>query len=326
MRRREAFALLASVAITWPFLAHSQQKAMPVVGFLTFNNPPTDPRNLTRGPVHDGMGELGFIEGQNMIWTYRFAEHHNDWLPELAADLVRRKVDLIITGGGAPAALAAKNATSTIPIVFVHVGDPVGFGLVASLARPGGNITGISNLTLDLERKQIELLCELVPRATSIALLVNPSNPVFDKHIRTTQEGADEKGIKLVVLKATTEAEIDAAFEQLQADALFIVADDFFGTRTDQLVALTIRYKIPSMSWHAGWVKTGGLISYGSDFDTVSRQGGVYAAKILQGAKPADLPVAQPTVFKLMINLNTAKALGVTVPQSLLARADEVIE
>lgn len=244
----------------------------------------------------------------------------------LAADLVGRKVDLIVTGGGAPAALAAKKATSTIPIVFVNVGDPVGFGLVASLAHPGGNLTGFSNLTVELEPSRSELLCELVPHATAIAVLVNPDNPMVDKHIRTTQEEADTKGIKLAVLKARTEAEIDAAFERLQPGALLVTADNLFDTQYDQLAALTTRYDVPAMSWYPRWVQAGGLISYGADVDVLSRQAGIYAAKILQGAKPADLPVQQPMVFKLAVNLKTTTAHGLTVPSSLLQRADEVIE
>jgi putative tryptophan/tyrosine transport system substrate-binding protein len=276
--------------------------------------------------VHQGLSETGFVEGQNMVSEYRWAEGHYDRLPSLAADLVSHKVDLIITAGGAPPALAAKNATSTIPIVFTDVGDPVGFGLVASLARPGGNVTGFGNLTVELEPKQIELLSELVPQAAVIALLVNPDNAMAEQHIRTTQEGARAKGIKLAVLKARTEAEIDAAFEQLQADALLVSADAFFSSRRELLVSLAARHTVPAIYWDPRWVSAGGLISYGADRDALFRQAGVYAGRILKGANPADLPVPQPTTFKLVVNLKSAKALGLAIPPSILARADEVIE
>jgi putative tryptophan/tyrosine transport system substrate-binding protein len=302
---------------------------MPIVGALYFGSPPANLGDLLRvfrGPFHQGMSELGFVEGQNMRWEYRSAGGHYERLPVLAADLVSRKVDLIVTFGGAPAALAAKNATSTIPIVFTDVGDPVGFGLVASLARPGGNLTGFSNLTVELEPKQIELLCELVPQATVITLLVNPDNPMVDKHIRTTQEGERAKGIKFEVLKPRTEAEIDAAFEQLQAGALLVAADSFFNTRRAQLVALAAQHAVPTIYSGPAWVSAGGLISYGTDTDALFRLAGNYAVRILKGEKPADLPVPQPTTFKLVVNLTTAKALGLTVPPSILARADEVIE
>jgi putative ABC transport system substrate-binding protein len=325
MQRREFMLILSAAMAAAPAL-RAQQKAMPVIGALNIGSPPANPGDLLRGPIHQRMSEMGFVEGQNMIWEYRWADFHYDRLPALAADLVSRKVDLIITFGGAPPALAAKNASSTIPIVFTDVGDPIGFDLVASPAQPGGNLTGFSNLTVELEPKQIELLCELVPHATAITLLVNPENPMADKHIRTTQEAARVKGIKLAVLKATTDAEIDAAFEELQAGALLVAADAFFGNRHDQLIALAARYGVPAMYWNPRWVATGGLISYGSDTDPLFRLVGNYAARILKGAKPADLPVPQPTTFKLVVNRQTARSLGLTIPPSILARADEIIE
>jgi putative tryptophan/tyrosine transport system substrate-binding protein len=247
----------------------------------------------------------------------------------LAEDLVSRKVDLIITSGGASPALAAKNATSTIPIVFTQVGDPVGFGLVASLARPGGNLTGFSNLTLELTPKRLELLCELVPQATVIALLVNPDNEMTEKHIRITQEAARAKGIQLPVLQARTEGEIDMAFAslgQLQAGGLVVAADAFFASRREQLVTLASRYAIPTTYEWRGFPAAGGLMSYGNDNAAINRQVGLYAGRILKGEKPADLPVPQPTTFELVVNLKTAKELGLTIPPSILARADEVIE
>jgi putative tryptophan/tyrosine transport system substrate-binding protein len=225
--------------------------------------------------------------------------------------------------------LAAKNATSTIPIVFIAVADPVGAGLVPSLARPGGNLTGFSNLTIELTPKRLELLCELVPRATVIALLVNPDNKMTEPYIRAMQEAARVKGIQLPILRAVTEAEIDTAFAslgQLQAGGLVVAADAFFVSRREQLVALASRYAVPATYEGRMFTAVGGLISYGIDNVAVTRQAGVYAGRILKGAKPADLPVQQPTTFELVVNLKTAKALGLTVPPSILARADEVIE
>ncbi len=329
MRRREFVQLAAGTAMAWPLAARAQQKAMPVVGWLSIFSPPADPGALVRGSMHQGLSETGFVEGQNMMAEYRWAEGHFDRLPALAADLVSRNVDLIVTTGGAAAALAAKNATSTMPIVFTNVGDPVGFGLVASLARPGGNLTGFSNLLVELAPKRLELLCELVPHATLIALLVSPGNSIVEGLIRNAQEAAGVKGVQLHVLKATTEAEIDAAFaaiEQLQAGGLLVANDPFFFSRRAQLVALAAQHAVPAIYFHEGFIAAGGLISYGPDLDALFRQAGIYAGRILKGAKPADLPVQQPTTFKLVINLKTAKALGLTVPQLLLVTADEVIE
>jgi putative ABC transport system substrate-binding protein len=325
MHRRRFIALLAA-AITAARTLRAQQKAMPVIGALNSFSPPANLGDLVRGPIHQGMSERGFVEGQNMMWEYRWAEGHYDRLPALAADLVSRKVDVIVTSGGAPPALAVKNATSTIPIVFTDVGNPVGFGLVASLARPGGNLTGFGNLTVELEPKQLELLCELVPQTDEIVLLVNPDNEMAEQHINITQEAARVKGKKLAILKATTEVEIDASFEQLQASGLLVAADAFFLSRRAQLVALAAGHAVPAIYWNRGFVVGGGLISYGADIDALFRQAGSYAARILKGAKPADLPVPQPTTFKLVVNLKTAQALGLTVPPSILARADEVIE
>jgi len=324
--KRHEFMLLLSAAIAAAAPLRAQQKAMPVIGALSAFSPPANLGDLLRGPIHQGMGEMGFVEGQNMAWEYRWAEGHFDRLPALAADLVSREVDLIVTSGGASSALAAKNATSTIPIVFTGVGDPVGFGLVASLARPGGNLTGFSELSVELEPKRVELLCELVPQAAVIALLVNPDSKVVDQHISATEEAARAKGVTLVVLKARNDSEIEAAFAQLNADALLVGSDAFLFSRRAQLGALAARHAIPAISWYPGFVAAGGLISYGADVDAFLRQAGIYAGRILKGAKPADLPVQQPTIFKLVVNLKTAKALGLTIPPSILARADEVIE
>ena len=301
-------ALSAAMAVARGVRA--QQKAMPVIGQLSAFSPPANLGDLLRGSIRQGMGEMGFVEGQNMIWEYRWGEGHYDRLPALAADLVSRKVDVIVTFGGTPSAVAAKNATSTIPIVFTGVGDPVEFGLVTSLARPGGNLTGFSVLGAELIPKRVELLCELVPQAAAIALLVNPNNEANELLVRVAEEATHAKGVRLVVLKARSEDEIEAAFAQLHADALLVGGDAFFNARPDQFAAAAARHSVPALYFFPQFVAAGGLISYGTDTDALSRQAGVYAGKILKGAKPADLPVQQPTTFKLVINLKTARALG----------------
>ena len=327
MHRRRFVALLGG-AIAPPCVAAAQQKAMPVVGFLSVFSPPTSPGEVGRGPLLQGLNQTGFVEGENMSIERRWAEGHYDRLPAMAADLVSRKVDLIVTIGGTPPALAAKNATSTIPIVFAGLGNPVGTGLVASLARPGGNITGFSNVAGELTPKRLELLCELVPQATVIALLANPDN-AGKQYVRSRQAAARAKGVQLPVLMARTEDEIDTAFAslgQLRAGGLVVEADAFFNSRREQLLALASRYAVPTIYENRGFTAAGGLISYGIDNAALARQAGIYAGRILKGEKPADLPVQQPTVFELVVNLKTAKTLGLTVPPSILARADEVIE
>ena len=325
--RRRGLLLMLTASMMGARPVRAQQKAMPVIGQLIPWSPPANLGDLVRGPIHGGMSEMGFVEGQNMVWEYRWAEGHYDRLPALAADLVSRKVDVIVTTGGGVPARAAQKATSTIPIVFAFVGDPVGAGLVASLARPGGNLTGFSNMTVEMQPKRLELLCELVPKATVIALLVNPDNKAGTEYtVRTAQEAGRTKGINLAILTATTEAEIDAAFEDLQAGGLLVNADSFFTTRRDQLVALAARPAVPTIFASRFFATGGGLITYGPDFNALARQAGIYVGRILKGAKPADLPVQQPTTFQLVINLKTAKALGLTILPSILARADEVIE
>jgi len=317
--------LLLATGIMGSRAVRAQQKAMPVIGNLVAGGPP-NPRILAA--FRQGLSETGYVDGQNVVIENHSAEGRYDQLPELAAGLVSSKVDVIVTGN-LPGALAAKNSTTTIPIVFLTGGDPVGDGLVASFARPGGNLTGVSIMAFELIPKLLELLSELVSQAKVIDLLVNPTNPATDLIIRKVQEAADAKRLELRVLKAGTESEIDAAFAtliQLQAGALVVVPDPFFLSRRDQLVALASRYSIPAIYAWREFATAGGLISYGSSLTGTWRQLGVYAGRILKGDKPADLPIQQPTTFELVVNLKTAKALGLTVPPSILARADEVIE
>jgi putative tryptophan/tyrosine transport system substrate-binding protein len=327
MRRRDILALSVGAAIAWPLAARAQQKAMPVVGYLSSNSP--DAGASAAAAARDGLAETGYVEGRNLAIEYRWAEGHYDRLPELAADLVARKVDVIMANGTPAPGLAAKRATATIPIVFVSGGDPVEDGLVAGLARPGGNITGVSFLISELTPKRLELLSELVPQARIIALLVNPDNPNAERNIVAAQDAARAKGVQLLVVRAATESEIDAVFAslpQLRASGLIIGADTVFAIRRAQLVNLAARKAIATIYFDRMDAKIGGLISYGSNITSAYRLGGTYAGKILDGAKPGDLPVQQPTKFELVINLKTANALGLAVPQSLLQRADEVIE
>jgi len=279
-------------------------------------------------PFYQGLGETGYIKGQNLAIEHRDAEFHYDRLPALAADLVGRKVDVIVANG-TPHALAAKSAISTIPIVFMNVSNPVGSGLVANLARPGGNATGFSILAVTLYPKRLELLSELVPHARVIALLVNPSSPTTESTINVVREAAGTKGLQLLVLKAASESEIDAAFTtlvQLQAGALIIGSDRFFGSRVEQLAALASHHAVAAIGEVRRFATAGGLVSYGAVTTDVLHQVGIYTGRILKGEKPADLPVQQPTKFEVVINLETAKTLGLTVPQSLLTLADKLIE
>jgi putative ABC transport system substrate-binding protein len=325
MRRRELL-LLGGAKVAWPLAAHARQRAMPVIGFLHFASPGQFAHQVAA--FQQGLSETGYVEGQNVAIEYRWAEGRYDRLPALAADLVGRKVDLIVAAGP-PCAHAAKNATSTIPIVFSTGADPVADGLVASLSRPGGNLTGVSILLVDLNSKRLNLLCDLVPQARAIALLVNPNDSNVERDIRDMQKAARVKAVRLEILKAGTKSEIDAAFATLaqrHADGLVVASDPFFNSRCDQLVALTARYAVPTIYEWRWFATSGGLISYGPSLTTVYRQDGIYAGKILKGAKPADPPVEQPDRFELVINLKTAKALGLTIPPLVLARADEVIE
>ena len=317
--------LLPGAAAAWPLSLRAQQKAMPVIGYLNYGRPGP---SVFVTAFQQGLGETGYVEGQNVVIEYRIAEGGYDRLPALAADLVGRKVD-VIAAAGPPSALAAKSATSTIPIVFMGVGDPVAIGLVASLSRPGGNLTGFSILTVEVLPKLVELLSELVPEARVMALLVNPNNPNTPSNIRDAQEAARAKGVQLQVVTAATEPEIEAAFTslvRLQAGTLIVAGDGLFSVQREQLVALASRHAVPAIYVFREFAVSGGLISYGASITDSFRRSGVYVGRILNGAKPADLPVQQPTKFELIVNLKTANALGLTVPQSLLARADEVIE
>jgi putative ABC transport system substrate-binding protein len=276
-----------------------------------------------------GLSEAGYTEGQNVAIEYRWADGRYDRLPAMAADLVGRKVDVIVASGGPPSARAAQIATATIPITFVVGTDPVELGLVASLARPGGNLTGVSMQMTELNAKRLELLSELVPQARVIALLVNPNYPGAEGIMREVQEAARATGVQILILKARTEGEIDAAFTTLvqrHVGALVVGNDSFFDSRIEQFVALAGRDAVSAIYDQREFPDSGGLMSYGTSLTSVYRQLGIYAGKILSGAKPADLPVQQPTRFELVLNMKTAKALGLTVPQSILARADEVIE
>jgi putative tryptophan/tyrosine transport system substrate-binding protein len=322
-RRRDVMFLLGGAV----FAPRAQQEAMPEIGYLHSGSPGRFEPLVAA--IRQGLSETGYVEGQNVAIEYRWAEGHYDRLSGLAADLVGHKVDLIVAIGGTPSALAAKGATATIPIVFNGVGDPVGVGLVASLARPGGNVTGFSSLGVELMPKRLELLAELVPQARVIALLLNPSGRETERIIADVQEAARAKALQLHILKASSESEIDVAFASLvepKARALIVGPDAFFVGRLDELVALASRHAVPAIYAEREFAAFGGLISYGPNLTAAYRQAGVYAARILNGAKPADLPVQQPTKFELVVNLKTAKALGLTVPQSILARADEVIE
>jgi putative ABC transport system substrate-binding protein len=312
-------AMIASAAV------RAQQRAMPMIGWLSSGSPdPVAPLVVAFG---QGLSETGHVAGQNVAIDYRWADGRYVRLSALAADLVGRKIDLI-AADGIPAALAAKTATSTIPIVF-SVGDPVDLGLVASLARPGGNLTGVSTMAPELSPKRLELLSELVPHVGVIALLVNPNNSNTERIIGEMQQAARAKGVQLHILQASSESEIDAAFATLvevHAGALVIGGDPFFATWRKHLVTLAALRGVPAIYQSREFAEAGGLISYGSNFTAAFRRVGIYAGRILDGAKPADLPVEQPTTFELVVNLTTAKALGLRVPPSILARADEVIE
>jgi putative ABC transport system substrate-binding protein len=326
--RRELLAALGGAVAAWPLAAHAQQPAMPVIGFLGVTFAHEQPQWLAA--FRQGLHETGFIEGENVLIEYRWAEGQYNRLPELASDLIRRHVSVIVTPPSAPAALAAKAATMSIPIVFSVGEDPVGLGLVASLSRPGGNATGINFLIVELTAKRLGLLRELLPKVARIGVLVNPGNVGnTDRTVKDVKAAATAIGLQIQVLNASNSDEIDAAFSTLvshRADALLLGPDAFFNSRRVQIAILAARHMVPAVYTVRDYVEAGGLMSYGTDLTSSVRQQGVYAGRILKGTKPADLPVVQSTKFELVINLRTAKALGLEIPSSVLARADEVIE
>jgi ABC-type uncharacterized transport system substrate-binding protein len=330
MKRREFITLLGGAAAAWPMAALAQQPALPVVGFLRVGSPDANTRNVAA--FRKGLNETGYIEGQNVMVEYHWLEGNYDRVPAVVADLIRRQVAVIATPGNTPAALAAKAATATVPIVFGVTGDPVGLGLVASLARPGGNATGINFFAneVGVVAKRLRLLHDLVPKAVRIAVLVNPANALnTEATLRDVQEAAPTIGLQIQILNATTIGEIDAAFATLareRPDALFVGGNAFFLNRRVQFATLTARDRIPATYAQSDFVSVGGLMSYGTDIADAFHQVGVYTGSILKGAKPADLPVLQSTKFQFVINLQTARALGIEVPAGLLAIADEVIE
>ena len=326
LKRRQFITLLGGAA-AWPLGASAQQSAVPVVGFLSGGSP--DAFAYLVRAFRQGLSETGYVEGQNVAIEFRWAEGQYDRLPALVADLVRHQVT-VLAATTAPAALAAKAATTTIPIVFATDSDPVQLGLTASLSRPGGNVTGVTQLNVEVGPKRLELAHELIPAATVIALLVNPTNPLAGAVSKDLQAAARVLGIELQVLHASTDRDLDAVFTalvQLRAAALVVgSADPFFGSRAEQLGALALRHAMPAIYQFRAFAAAGGLVSYGGRFTDSYRQVGVYAGRILKGEKPTDLPVQQSTKVELILNLKTAKALGLEIPATLLGRADEVIE
>jgi putative tryptophan/tyrosine transport system substrate-binding protein len=328
MRRREFITFAGGLAAAWPLGAHAEQTAMPVVGFL-YSSTTESFREFMAG-FNVCLAETGYVEGRNVAFEYRMADNAFERLPALAEDLVRDRVVVIVTASNVPPALAAKAATQTIPIVFMMGADPVENGLVADLARPSGNVTGITILAAEVTLKRLALLRELVPTAATIGYLVNPTNTSFSEALLKEQaEAARRLDARLLILNASSPSDIERAFATLveqQAGALLVGPDTFFVGRRDQLVALAARYRLPTSYFRREFIEVGGLISYAASVNETSRQNGVYVGRILKGEKPRDLPVVQPTKFELVINLKTAKALGINVPATLLATADEVIE
>jgi putative tryptophan/tyrosine transport system substrate-binding protein len=326
MKRREFITLLAG-ATSWPLAARAQQPAMPVIGYLGAESPAAFASRVRA--FRQGLGEAGYVEGRNVAIEFRWAESQHSKLPALAADLVGRQVAVIVAPGGAPAALAAKSATATIPIVFEMGADPIAMGLVSSLNRPGGNLTGVTSLSVEVTPKRLEFLQEAIPTAAVFAVLVNPTSPTVDSQLKSLQAAAQTLRLQFHVLRASTERDFDTVFAtllQLRVGGLVVASDTFLGTHGEQLAGLTIRHAVPAIHQSRDFTIAGGLISYGGNFVESHRQAGVYTGRIIKGDKPADLPVQQVTKVELFINLTTAKTLGLTFPRSLLARADQVIQ
>ena len=328
MRRRDFIKAIAGSSVAWSLAARAQQSAMPVIGILATASPE---ENITRlRAFHDGLHAAGYVEGDNVSIEYRWAEAHSGRLPELAAQLVHQQVAVLVSAGGAAAALAAKAATATVPIVFATAADPVGLGLVDTLNRPGGNVTGVTSLNEEIVPKRLQLLHELLPSATNMALLVNPAVPALaEPAALLSRAAADAAGLQLHVLHASSERDFDAVFEklgQLHADALAIAPDTLFTAKSEQLAALTVRHALPAVYESRRFVAAGGLMSYGSSETEYYRLVGTYTGRILKGEKPADLPVSQSTKLEFIINEKTAKSLGLAIPLTLVGRADEVIE
>ena len=327
IRRREFIVALSSAAFGRPLAARAQQPSLPKIGVLCSKSPSEEARLLSR--FRQGLNEIGYVEGHNVAIEYRWANDQNDRLPELVADLVRRQMTVIATPGSHPATLAAKAATTTIPIVFTTSGDPVQLGLVSSMSRPGSNMTGVTSMGVELGPKQLEVLHELVPTATTMALLINPGSPaIAESTTKQMQAAARTLGLNLQVVHASTELDFDTVFATLiqRAGGLVIGPDAFFTARAEKLGALALRHRVPAIYQYPEFTAAGGLLSYGASITDMYRQAGVYVGLILKGEKPADLPVRQSTRVELIVNLKTARALGLTVPLMLLGRADEIIE
>jgi putative ABC transport system substrate-binding protein len=328
MRRREFIFLLGGAASVWPLTVYGQHPTPPVIGFL--GGVTEDKYAIRLDAFRQGLKDTGFVEGQNVTVEYRWAEGHNERLPSLAAELVQHHVAVIVAGGGTASALAAKAATATIPNVVATAVDPVEAGLVSSLNRPGGNLTGVNNLNVEMGPKRLELARQLMPKAAAVALLINPTNPgLAEPFVRLSKQAAGSLGLQLHILQASTEKDLEKAFEriaQLRADALVIMPDVFFTSRSKQLGELSLRYRVPTIYQYHPFAAAGGLISYSSDENEYYRLVGVYAGRILKGDKPADLPIQRSTKVELIINLKTARTLGITVPLDLSGRADEILE
>lgn len=327
MKRRQFIALIGSAAVTWPIAANAQQPAMPVIGYLGAESPAVFASRVEA--FRQGLGETGYVEGRNVAIEFRWAEGQHNKLPALAVELAGRRVNVIVAPGGAPGAIAAKSATTTIPIIFEMGADPIAMRLVETLDRPGGNLTGVTSLNVQVTPKRLEILREVVPAAGVIAVLLNPTSPTTDLQLKSLQTAANVLGVRLYILYASSERDFSTAFEtlvKLRPGGLVVASDTLFGTHGEQLAAFSIRHMVPAIHQSRDFAITGGLMSYAGSFMESHRQAGIQTGRILKGEKPADLPVQQVTKVELFINLKAAQKLGIILPPSLLARADEVFE